>query len=284
MKVNASSFRLTFNLPAENYFFEGEDITGMQIKIENDVIFFRPVRTEDQGSPSFDDGLIGEVSLIPRPRGGKEAVIEGDQSDELMRVLCKDASLKFPFFIVKRARGEQSGWITIEHFGEPDSPPKFTPHMRVWFPRNRIENGFKAPLNDDIKEVLGDFVDTVRGAREVIAHYESDRRIGRPPREVLESRIILDNFRDLVNEVMPNSNIAEIVQPVQAATAMLVEFIKTYGTDEALMGDVKPTTIHTFIERGPPKIEKPIIDGKSISRKVVPKKRGEQQQRKVRRA
>ena len=120
-----SSFRLTFNLPAVNYFFEMQGKVAVEIKITDDgEVLLR-------GQPNIADNC---VSLVGRTRGGCEAVIDGDMTEILLTHLQRTATQAQPFFTLHRSE-EHAGWVAIKHFPHDKAPGKFTPHMRLWVER-----------------------------------------------------------------------------------------------------------------------------------------------------
>lgn len=214
IKTGSPVFRLTFNLPAQKYFFSGEEVSGLRIKIENQVVTFRAA-VEPRGPDS--------VGFVARPRGGYECQIDGDMAEELLSILMKDASISEPFFILNR---NKTGWINIQHFvGNGLPPPKFDPHMRLWIPREKSQKMPQHIENDEITAILGPFVSLVRCSKQLVDNYEKERRIGRPPKEIIEARDVVLAFENLINEIKPNTKNINL-QDIQTASELLINFLE----------------------------------------------------------
>lgn len=113
-------FKITFNKPAFKMFFAGEDAKGIEIKVEDRTVMFKPVI-------KLDDRL-GVSTITERPRGGAETFIEGSQEARLFSLLMNP--LGNPYFLLRRAAG---GWMeAIPHTGPKHAPERWEPHIRIW--------------------------------------------------------------------------------------------------------------------------------------------------------
>ncbi|CAM6053342.1 unnamed protein product [Sphagnum tenellum] len=211
-----TSFRITFNLPAQNKYFDEETVSGIRIKIDEDVIMFQAAHESDHNTVAFTN----------RPRGGCECIIDGTIAGEMLSLLMKEASPSQPFFDLIKL---DQGWITIQHYKGEGAPPKFVPHMRVWPPRDRIEAIARPPIDDEITEVLGNFASLARVAKQLINDYDAERRVGRPPSEIIEAREVIIAFQNLAKEILPDTNLAGGIKMVQTAHNALVGFLQTYA-------------------------------------------------------
>ena len=203
-------FRLTFNLPAERQFFDDED-EGIRIKIDDGQVYFRAV-----AEVKDDDA----VPVSQRQRGGREVTVDGASAGMLLKLLEeKGATTARPFFTAYKANRE--GWFGIEHYDADGAPPKFTPHVRTWAPRDASEEQPLKHVDDEISSTLGDFAALIRTSHNILTDHLSDRRIGRPPKEVSEAEAVLKAFGILAYEVLPNLNPQEYLRPLQDASTAI---------------------------------------------------------------
>lgn len=183
------SLRLTFNKPTVGHYFKGEEATGVRVKIEDGVVQFLPVN--QTGGKDF---LPVEV----RERGGAIAIVEGTRAAELAEALHNSAG---PFFTLERVKG---GWLQATPYPKNSAPAKFEPHVRVWVPKEETAQVVRsvapsvAPATN-----LPALLQMVRNAQATVAAFQSSKKPGRPPREVLEARQHLEDFRRLAAEIAP---------------------------------------------------------------------------------
>jgi len=109
------TFKLTFNKPATRQFIDGIECGGLEIKIVDGCVQFRPV--VNLGSES--------VELSMRDRGGFEITISGSEENELLAAFKNSSG---PYFTLRR----QGEWMVTAPYNKADEPPKFEPHLRVW--------------------------------------------------------------------------------------------------------------------------------------------------------
>jgi hypothetical protein len=205
------SFKLTFNLPAKNKYFDEDQMLGIAISFKDGVPQFRAAL------PNADpEGDIFTVQA--RPRGGYQTFVTGELAASLYAYLTEKATVARPFFVMKKMDG---GWATVQHFDRDGAPPKFEPHMRLWFEKERSELGVRPPINDEIAEQLGAFATMMRAARDVVALYDAERRIGRPPAEVMESRQVLDAFAALSQEIIPTTAVGDSLNNFEQVNDLL---------------------------------------------------------------
>jgi hypothetical protein len=120
----SSTFKLTFNKPAVRQFISkkehetrGTMAKGLDIHQVGGIAMFR------QGDP--DDC---SVVMLPRTRGGYEAIIEGTQSATLLAALENGDG---PFFTLERDP-DNKDWVAAKPWPSTEAPPKFEPHVRLW--------------------------------------------------------------------------------------------------------------------------------------------------------
>ncbi len=222
--TTTTSFRLTFNRPAERQFFD-QSSNGLRIRIaDNDYVFFRPVDSVRGSKDSVVLETRGE-------RGGKGVHFDGENAGKLLKILHKmGGSRKQPYFLLDRApsRGDR-GWFTISaHHESTQAPPKFTPHLRLW---ERHEPKREPPptiINDAVADILGDTARLIRGARARIDAYRDERKIGRPTKEIKEATELLGAFELLSQEILPDRNPAEYLMRVNEAYVILGKVIHDY--------------------------------------------------------
>ena len=83
------------------------------------------------------------------------------------------------------------------------APPKPEPHLRTWQPDSRSAAQAKIPeVNAD---TLSGFLKMVTESRELIRDFESNKRPGRPPREIVEARANLALFDRLSRDSLVSS-------------------------------------------------------------------------------
>lgn len=180
--------RLTFNKPTVKPFVEGDEAVGFRIGIKDGAVQFLPVSDLDS-----DDVL--PISF--RSRGGAEATIEGDDISEIVEALDNPHS---PFFTLTRVKG---GWLEATPWTKSTPPPKFEPHVRLWFPRDQ------QPKRAAAETSFAEFAKMVTDAQKTIEKFSKVRKAGRPPREVAEAKAIIDQFRNLVSQVQPKKPIID---------------------------------------------------------------------------
>lgn len=195
------AFRLTFNKPTIERYFAGEDATGVRVKIEDGVVQFLPV-ADKKGA----DVLPIEL----RTRGGAEAMVEGTMADDLQQALNNPDG---PFFTLSRIKG---GWLAAKPWPKDSAPPKFEPHVRSWAPKLVAAASASPSLRADS---LSAFVDLVRAAEKTVNDFAASKRPGRPPREVLEAKQALDDFRALAAHYTPQGVDVGLVNQAQALLA-----------------------------------------------------------------
>lgn len=182
-------FTLTFNKPAFKMFFEGEEAQGLKIRVQDGMVQFRPVAS-DQGADT--------ARLEQRERGGLAASIEGDASSTILEHLKNPNGL--PYFMLSRAA---KGWITATPFEGPGrEPPRFHPQVRVW-----VKNSARPlPLHliHDVRKMdVANFVQELRDAKNLIDKHSQLKKIGRPPAEVTAARDKIKLFADVARDVLP---------------------------------------------------------------------------------
>lgn len=190
---NAKLARFTFNLPAENRYFD--DVTRtLRIRLERDAIFFKP-----SASTQPRDGM----ELSTRSRGGRSTDLSADGtcSAKVMRILANQGlSINQPFFIL---RDDEKGWISIEHYPGDDAPPKSIPHMRVW----SLMGDPQVAAAKSKRVVAFDMAGwtkaykTVLRACTVITEYEGSRKLGRPSTAVEQAKKIIASFTRLHGQI-----------------------------------------------------------------------------------
>lgn len=206
MSEHLDQFKLTFNKPAEKSFFEGEDVAGLEVKLENDTVFFRASSDQDQA---------GLLPIERRTRGGYESVISADLATNLLASLkMAGASIRLPFFLLVRDKG---GWIKTIHYSVEGAPPKFEAHVRVWTPRERNEGVIPTELSERTLELLGEFAQVVFRAQSIVKQHAAARKVGRPPSEVRDADDVLDEFEKFVQMVLPGrvSRQVDDIQKIQ---------------------------------------------------------------------
>ena len=205
-------YRLTFNKPSSRAFFEG--MTGVRVALEGRTVKFKPVTTFRQHSDAV------AIALSERgDRGGYEAEIEGNKGAELLKALQRLSTPRQPFFLLRK---EPDGWLALNHYAKDNNPPKFEPHVRFWPPRDeetprqrraRLRREMKSQQAATVmpKDPALAFSKKILEAHKVLSQYHSARRIGRPPREVVEAQTIMDAFSTLVRKVRPSLTLEEAV-------------------------------------------------------------------------
>lgn len=177
------TFRLTFNKPTIARNFEGEKVVAVRVKIENGIAMFLPAT--EQSSKDV-------LPITVRERGGGEAFVEGTKADELRAALTNPAG---PFFTLHRREG---GWMAAVPWPRDTAPPKPEPHLRTWQPDGRAAAQAKMPeVNAD---TLAGFLNMVAESRELVRDFESNKRPGRPPLEIVEARANLALFDRLSHD------------------------------------------------------------------------------------
>jgi hypothetical protein len=177
------TFRLTFNKPAVRQFIEGDEKnTHLKIKIDGGIVMFMPSGASDADT----------AKLMSRTRGGYEAVIEGSESDEVLRLLTNPTG---PFFVLHR---HSKDWVAASPYTGGGAPPKFEPHVRVW-----AETTPKAVAPTKKKTVarvtkeraqvatFDNPMDRIRWAYEKL---NEQRRPGRPSNEFQSAKQIVGDF------------------------------------------------------------------------------------------
>lgn len=179
-----ASFKITFNKPAFRTFFQGDGVAGIRVRIVDERVLFRPVLT-----PTGED----IVPVAERTRGGVEITINGDQANHVLRLL--QPKIENPFYLLRRT---EKNWIeVIKYNGKGHEPPKYEPHARIWLKDMRCD----APCSEVVDF---DFhMNEVRKAKGIVDKYTEERRTGRPPREVIEAKMLLNAFAETAREVLP---------------------------------------------------------------------------------
>lgn len=186
--------RLTFNFPALRHYFDNPDKSGVSVKIDGDTVFIKPAW--HTGSNALE--------LVQRGTQGRQIILEGDLADQMTEVLLSSGDTStHPFFVIKPAKG---GWLRLEHHTE-DEAPKLVPHVRLWMPKI-VEPGLPrmmvaSNVPPDIQPMLTDFVVHISACQEKVRTFESKKRAGRPPRDVLDAKFVLTNFVRLANGIPP---------------------------------------------------------------------------------
>ena len=229
-----NKFKLTFNKPTVDAFMKGDDFDGLQVRMEDGNVEFLPVAV---GKPTTSPDYPGDVIPIStRERGGAEMIVEGSEASYLLNLLT-DLNPQGRFFVVERGPG---GWLQLSPFDESDdrpSPPKFTPHMRVWANLGSIQHRVQG-MGDcpAIEKSLEDMtIGDVRQLHERISAYEAERRPGRPPREILEIKSRIAEFAEAISPMMP---------VMETDTALLEQVHamigRVLGKDEAVAPQTAP--------------------------------------------
>lgn len=226
-------FKLTFNLPAAQRYFEGEQVTGTRIKIENDKVFF---------SPLIGERTSDSVTFSKRTRGGFEVTIDGEFSATLYAILTKEASFTYPFFLMKKA-GNNSACLM--HYTELGAPPKFAPHMRVWLPRKMHTASKRNPTKNEIDDILGPFTSVIRSSKLIVDECTEARKIGRPNREVDEAKSVISAFENLAYEILPGLHSETNIQQIRGANNLLNDFLKSASAMSASLQS-KAETLKSF--------------------------------------
>jgi hypothetical protein len=244
------AFKLTINYPAQKLFFT-EDSVGIRIKIEPGLdgipIYFRPVshlRTPDS------------VSFTKRPRGGYYFNIQGSNSTELLDILLTYASIERPFFTMHKSK---NGWLGLKHYTDVGAPPKTIPHVRLWMSREKYVSEM-SPMNDEISEILGDFSLLVRGAKHSIDEHARNGKLGRPPADVLDSRVVLAAFQALNEEIFANECHSKLdTKSIQTAIDLLKTVLESMPNSPVMDVPMVPIidTHHDTIEYKMPEMQKP---------------------------
>ena len=190
-------FKITFNKPAVKMFFAGEDAVGVQYKVEDGKILFKPVH-KIQGR---------ERDVFPvseKRRGGAEAFIEGSNAGTLLNLLTNP--FENDYFILKRRSG---GWMEAEPYVHPDEKPKdekvaperWEAHIRVW---KRGMEAFARAAAPVTKPVIPTTLPPTVQAHEALVQIEnrlagiSELSPGRAFVRLNEAMEWINRFRDLV--------------------------------------------------------------------------------------
>lgn len=170
--------KITFNKPAFEAFFAGDDFDGVEFRVESGVLQIKPVF------------VVGDEDVAPieeRTRGGIEVdVVDYWQDEEVLQALRNPYGN--PFFSLHRAG---RGWFSaVPYDGRPRSePPRTIPVMRVW---TRPE----VALSPEQMDRVGDmgvirFVEEVRAAKRDVDAYYARKRPGRPPKDIAEKQALI---------------------------------------------------------------------------------------------
>jgi hypothetical protein len=191
--------RLTFNFPALRHYFDNQDKSGVSIKVEGDSVFIKPAWYTGTNS----------LELVMRGEHGKQILLEGSLADQVIEVLLASGdTTNRPFFVMKSAKG---GWIRLEHYNEDDAP-KLVPHVRLWTPRTQETAVPRMLLASnvppDIQPMLTEFVVQISACQEKVRIFESQRRVGRPPRDVMDAKFVLTSFVRLASGIPPELQIS----------------------------------------------------------------------------
>ena len=227
-------FTLTFNKPAYKMFFEGEEATGLKIRVQDGIVQFRPVDSdEEDGSDT--------ASLSMRERGGVAAVIEGTASDTIFSHLKNPHGL--PYFLLSRA---PKGWITATPFEGPGrEPPRFAPQVRVW--TKSTARPLPLHLIHDMKGMeVANFVQELREAKSIIDDHSKKKKIGRPPADVTAARDKIKLFADVARDILPVNGLwraylmlgrylganPQVPPQINSAGGLTAEDMNPFGHDE----------------------------------------------------
>lgn len=162
------TFKITFNKPATRQFIDGVECGGLEVRIVDGCVQFRPV--VDLGSES--------VELSMRDRGGFEITISGSAENELLAAFKNDAG---PYFTLRR----QGEWMVTAPYNKDGEPPKFEPHLRLWSKEVVVKNKkqkevFGEPDNHDAR---------LRWAYAILASHSKGP--GRPSSKLLRAKQII---------------------------------------------------------------------------------------------
>lgn len=220
MTDEATVFKLTFNKPAQRQFFDGPDVVGLRIKMDAAGVYFRGVNSV-RGPDT--------VKLVERTRGGHEVTIEGSMAQDLLDALMSEATAARPFFILSRSN--QKGWVECTYHNAEAAPQKFSPHMRVWAPQERVERPVVEDLDAELVAGLGVFSNKIYEAHRLVTEHVEDRKIGRPPRDVRVARAIMGAFELLASKVLANRGLSGLeMKPLRELRERLDDVMKANST------------------------------------------------------
>lgn len=220
------SYKLTFNRPAVRQFIEGAEHQGLRIRVNDGMVQFMPSETIDSGT----------ANLEPRTRGGFESVIEGNEADNILKSLRNPHG---PFFILKRV---DKDWVQAEPWTGKGDPPKFEPHVRVWHasqPKPKAKSPAASKRTTSTVKVIADQpVDIAERVRWAYSRVGEDRRPGRPSREYMEARAVVQSFETAALEFMSNLSTKQVdLRAIVGAYHQITEFLRE-AAPEALHGDM----------------------------------------------
>lgn len=183
-------FRLTFNKPAYEMFFRGDDAQGVRIKIADGIVQFKPTN-------SLEGNDVVPVSQRGT-RGGLQAIVAGTHADAVLDAMKNEFGN--PFFVLQRM---ERGWIGAHpHQGPAAEPTKVTPVVRVWV--QGYERRVAPQLLEELNRLdLPQFLDEVREAKKITDDYEKLNKAGRPPMAVMNARDTLRLFTETARDVLP---------------------------------------------------------------------------------
>ena len=205
-----TTFKMTFNKPAASQFIEGYEAKGLEIKVDNEKVMFRPTRDHDGENAAI---------LSKRMRGGYETTIEGTNANSLLICLQNPSG---PFFTLQRNAKHPEWAECIPYHGE-DAPPKFTPHVRIW---NLDKED--VPPTKIVTPPVNDF-ERVKWAYEKL---KEPARAGRPSNEVIEARHIKAAFENATKK--SSVNLETIIEASAIIQAFITDALKEMGKDEAI--------------------------------------------------
>jgi len=165
------TFKLTFNKPATRQFIDGLECSGLEIKIENNCVQFKPV------TELTPDAI--EISI--RGRGGFEAFVSGSKETELLSAFQNEHG---PYFTLRR----QGEWMIASPYNKNGEPPKFEPHVRLWSKDIPVVD----KKEKEIAEEPTSHYARIRWAYAVLASHPAGP--GRPSLKVLRARQIKQEF------------------------------------------------------------------------------------------
>lgn len=229
----SASFKITFNKPAFRTFFQGDGVTGIRVRIIDNRVLFRPVLT-----PTGED----IVPIAERTRGGVEITINGDQADHVLRLL--QPKIETPFYLLRRT---EKNWIeVVKYTGKGHEPPKYEPHARIWLKDMRCEAPCAEAADFDFH------MNEVRKAKNIVDKYVEERRTGRPPREVIEAKMLLNTFAETAREVLP---LADLYQCYEILGNFLGiserNHLSVCHTAGMVIGHHQIATAHMKVSNGP---------------------------------
>jgi hypothetical protein len=185
--------RLTFNLPALRNYFANPVKSCVSVKIDGCyTVFIKPV---------LHTGGLNTFELVRRGEHGRQILLEGDLANQMTEAFFASGDIAtHPFFVIKP---DKDGWLRLEHHTQEEAP-KLVPHVRLWMSKIEIvEPRLRIASNDptDIQSMLTDFVVYVSECRERVRVFETQRRAGRPPRNIMEAKFVITSFVSMARSI-----------------------------------------------------------------------------------